>query len=150
MELKLAAIKHLNYEEYLLLLGETGDSLNQRWVVYCSLTNWDLSPGRIQRLRKGGIHLEWGFSAQCSPRKMWNLEHMRVLLRPSESTITMQNIWQLEYNSGDWSYSGFSEPLPFGISLCIWGTATKLSRGRCRGAADLNALCLLDTKQWFI
>ena len=30
LELKLAAIKYLNYEEYLLLLGETGDSINQR------------------------------------------------------------------------------------------------------------------------
>ena len=36
LELKLAAIKHLNYEDYLLLLGEKEDPLNQRYVVYLS------------------------------------------------------------------------------------------------------------------
>ena len=34
LELKLAAIKHLNYDQYLLLLGETEDSLNQRLPIY--------------------------------------------------------------------------------------------------------------------
>ena len=33
LELKLAAIKHLNYEDYLLLLGENEDPLNQRYVA---------------------------------------------------------------------------------------------------------------------
>ena len=40
LELKLAAIKHLNYEDYLLLLGENEDPLNQRYVadIYCAKT----------------------------------------------------------------------------------------------------------------
>ena len=48
-----------------------------------------------------------------------NLDHMRMLLRLLETTITTQNLWQLERNSGDSPYGRFSEPLPFGISLCI-------------------------------
>ena len=59
------------------------------------------------------------YNAQCC-RKIKNLDHMRVLLiRPSETTITTQNLWQLDCNLGDSSYGRFSEPLPFGISLCI-------------------------------
>ena len=34
LELKLAAIKHLSYEDYLLLLGENEDPHNQRYVAY--------------------------------------------------------------------------------------------------------------------
>ena len=42
-----------------------------------------------------------------------NLDHKKVLLRPSETTITMQSLWQLDCNSGDSLYRRFSEPLPF-------------------------------------
>ena len=40
------------------------------------------------------------YSEQCS-RGVWGhvpsgLDHMRVLLRPSETTITTQHLWQLE------------------------------------------------------
>ena len=62
-----------------------------------------------------------------------NLDHKKVLLRPSETTITMQSLWQLDCNSGDSLYRRFSEPLPFRISLCIWSTAgTELSLESCR------------------
>ena len=36
------------------------------------------------------------------------------------------NLWQLDCNLGDSSYGRFSEPLHFGITLCIWDTATEL------------------------
>ena len=48
---------------------------------------------------------------------------MRVLLRPSEATLTIQNLWPLESKLGDSSYGYFSKLFPFGVSLCIWGTA---------------------------
>ena len=94
--------------------------------------------GQIQRLQKGGhIYMNWElvWRTQCRvvcvcracsivrgcggllPRG--KLDHMRVLLRPSETTITTQSLWQLERNSGDSSICRLSEPLPFGISLCI-------------------------------
>ena len=44
---------------------------------------------------------------------------MRVLLRPSETTMTTQKLWQLDYNLGDSPYGCFLETLPFGISLCM-------------------------------
>ena len=44
LELKLAAIKHLNYEDYLLLLGENEDPLNQRYVAYTDKTFVLLQP----------------------------------------------------------------------------------------------------------
>ena len=40
---------------------------------------------------------------------------MRVLLRPSETTITTQTLWRLECDL----HGRFSEPLSFGVRLCI-------------------------------
>ena len=89
--------------------------------------------GRIQALKNGGAHIYrvslvgscgahstrkylctynarhsrwvWG---HASPVKFSNLDHMRVLLRLSETTITTQNLWQLDCNL--W-YGHLSEPL---------------------------------------
>ena len=61
----------------------------------------------------------WGSGGMLPQENFQNLDHMRVLLRPSETTITTQNLWQLDCNSGDSSCGRFLEPLPFGISLCI-------------------------------
>ena len=44
------------------------------------------------------------YGVQClehAPSGKINLDHMRGLLRPLETTITMQHLWQLECNSGD-------------------------------------------------
>ena len=57
---------------------------------------------------------------------------MGVLLRQSETTIIMQHLWKMECNSGDSSCGRFSEPLPFGMSLCIWSPTCLL------GAADFE------------
>ena len=72
-----------------------------------------------------------------------NFHHMRVPLRPSETTITTQNLWQLDCNSGDSLYGHFSEPLPFRISLCKF-VYEGLPQNCLLEAADLNALCLQD------
>ena len=55
------------------------------------------------------------YNAQRS-RRVWghaplNLDHMIVLVMPSETTIIAQNVWQLDCNSGDTLYGRFSEPL---------------------------------------
>ena len=67
-------------------------------------------------------HSVLGGVGHAHPGQFLNLKHMRVLLRPSETTITTQILWQLDCNSGDSSYGRFS-------------------------AADLSALCLQDMKQ---
>ena len=54
---------------------------------------------------------------------------MRVLLKPSETTITTQNLWQLDCNFGDSLHGRVSEPLPFGSNHCI---VPPLSLGSCR------------------
>ena len=77
----------------------------------------------------------------CSPQEnFFNLDYMKVFLRPSETTITTQNLWQLDCNSGDSLHGRFSEPLPFGIILCIWSTAgTELSLDSCRFECFMSA-----------
>ena len=85
-------------------------------------------------LRTYNAHRSRGVWGHAPPGKFFY--HMRALLRPSETTITMQNLWQLNCNSGNSSYDHFSEPLLFRISLCIRGTA-----------ADFSALCLQNMKQ---
>ena len=86
--------------------------------------------GADPEIEEGGIQKEWGlvWGAQrtavcaCIGHSIVgvgrNLDHMRVLLRPSETAITMQLY-------GNWSATQpshrFSDPLSFGII----GTATK-------------------------
>ena len=73
-----------------------------------------------------------------------NLDHMRVLLRPSETTITTQNLWQVDCNLGDSSYSGLSEPLKFPTeSAFVCEVLPPLSLGNCR----FECLFLQDVKQ---
>ena len=60
----------------------------------------------------------------CSPRKK---DHMRVL-KPSETTITMQNLRQLDFNFGNSSCGHVSEPIPFEINHCV---VQPLSLGSC-------------------
>ena len=57
-----------------------------------------------------------------------NLDHMRVLLRPSETTTTTQNLWQLDCNSGIFIIWPFLGAPSFGIGE----TGTELSLGSCR------------------
>ena len=105
-------------------------------IVIHELSRIMISQGWIQKLKKGGgghtqsgvcaamLHMQFfcvrimqsvvGGSVGMLPEG--NFDHMRVLLRPSEITITTQNLWQLDCNLGD---SSISEPVPFGISLCI-------------------------------
>ena len=52
LELKLAAIKHLSYEDYLLLLGEKEDPLNQRYVAYTIGGGTGGAPGACAPLGK--------------------------------------------------------------------------------------------------
>ena len=104
-------------------------------IVILGLSRIMISQGWIQKLKKGGgAHIEWGLCGHAAhavfcARIMQsvvggsvgmlpegNFDHMRVLLRPSEITITTQNLWQLDCNLGD---SSILEPVPFGISLCI-------------------------------
>ena len=40
-----------------------------------------------------------------------NLDHIRVLLRPSKTTITTQNLSQVDCNLGNLSYGRFLKPL---------------------------------------
>ena len=82
--------------------------------------------GQIQRLKKGAYKKSGGWCAAvvcaCIAHSVVgvgrNLDHMRVLLRPSETAITMQLY-------GNWSATQpshrFSDPLSFGII----STATK-------------------------
>ena len=107
--------------------------------------------GRIQTLKKGGGGIHRMSLVQpcgaCSQRsflyvhimqsviggsgaptgKFLNLDHMRVFLEPSETIITTQNLWQLDF--GDSLYGRVSEPLPFGINYCL---VPPLSLGSCR------------------
>ena len=83
----------------------------------------------------------WG---HAPPGKVLNFDHMRVLLRPSETTITTQNLWQVDCNLGDSSYGRFLEPPslrnhsePLYVRYCRC----------CLLGADLSALCLQDMKQ---
>ena len=46
-----------------------------------------------------------------------NLDRVRVLLRPSETTTIF--VATGVYTHGDSSYCRFTEPLPFGINLCV-------------------------------
>ena len=62
-----------------------------------------------------------------APPGFLNLGHMRVLLKPSETIITTQNLWKLDF--GDSSYGRVSEPLPFGINHCV---VPPLFLGSCR------------------
>ena len=39
-----------------------------------------------------------------------NLDHIKLLLKPSETIITTQNLWQRDCNSGNSLYGCFSEP----------------------------------------
>ena len=119
-------------------------------------------------MKKGGAYTEWGWcghaaraaSAVCCARiitqsVVWgsggmlpqenflNLDHMRVLLRPSETTITTQNLLQVDCNLGDLSYGRFLEPLPFGITEPLYVRYCRC----CLLGADLSALCLQDMKQ---
>ena len=85
-------------------------------------------------------HSVVGKSGSMLPRgKFSNLDHMRVLLRPSETTTTTQRLWQLDCNSGDSSYGRFSEPLPSESAFVFEG----LPQNCLLGAADL---CLQDMK----
>ena len=58
--------------------------------------------------RSGG----WGHAPQENP------DDIRVLLRPSETTIITQNLCKWTY-LGDSLYGRFTEHLSFGVSLCI-------------------------------
>ena len=69
----------------------------------------------------------WG---HAPPGIFWNSDHMRVLLSLSETTITMPKF--MAHNVTNSWFGHFLEPLPFGISLCIWSTATELSFESCR------------------
>ena len=60
-----------------------------------------------------------------------NLDHIRVLLRPS---TTMQNLWQLDCNSGNSWYGHFSEPLLSESAFVYEG----LPQNYLLGAADLS------------
>ena len=100
----------------------------------------------------GGIHIEWGLvravvcvcivhsvlrgSGGRLPQE--NLDLMRVLLRPSETTITMQNLCQLECNSGDSSVVVSRSPFPPESAFVF----VALPQNCLLGAADLSALCL--------
>ena len=85
-----------------------------------------------------------GESGHAPPEKTGNVDHVRVLLRPSEATITTQKFMASGVcNSGNSSYSHFSEPLPFGTSLLF----EALPQNCLLGAAVFSALCLQDMKQ---
>ena len=78
----------------------------------------------------------WG---NAPPGKFLNLDYMRVLLKPSEITITMQNLWKLDCNFGRRMVASRS---PFlSESTTVWCHRCLL------GASDLSALCLQDMKQ---
>ena len=69
----------------------------------------------------------------CGARSM-QLKILKFRLCESafEAVGDHYNHAKLECNSGDSSHGCFSKLLPFGISLCIWGTATELSLRSCR------------------
>ena len=99
----------------------------------CCYRERHVRQGRIQRLKKGGTY-RVGLVRPCHARsasyffslRTYNAQHQsrrfrghaplgkfkfRPHERPSETTVTTQNVWQLYCNSGDSSYSRFSEPL---------------------------------------
>ena len=117
-----------------------------------------IQPGWIQRLKKGGIHIEWGW---CGVRGMHavvsvyivhsilggsggmlssNINHVRVLQRPP----------QPHKICGNWSVTQVihcmiisQSPFPSESAFVF----EALTQNCLLGAADLSALCLQDTKQ---
>ena len=73
------------------------------------------------RLRIWNMHSLVGGSGGMPPQENFenfeNLDRMRVLLRPLETTTIF--VATGVYTHGDSSYCRFSEPLPFGISFCV-------------------------------
>ena len=86
-------------------------------VNYAAGADPDIEEGegihRVSLVRPCGAHSQHGFFAcacntKCGrgvwghapPGKFLNLDHMRMLLRPSETTITTLNLWQLDFNLG--------------------------------------------------
>ena len=89
------------------------------------------------------LSVVWGSGGMLSQEDFLNLDHVRVLLRPSKTTITTQNLSQVDCNLGDLSYGRFLEPLPFRITEPLYVRYCRC----CLLGADLSALCLQDMKQ---
>ena len=77
-----------------------------------------------------------------------NLDRIRVPLRPSKTTITTQNVSQVDCNLGDLSYGHFLEPLPFGITEPFYGEVLPLlslgSRFECFMSAGHEAVIYME------
>ena len=73
------------------------------------------------------------------------LDHMRVLLRPSETAITTQNLCQLDGSSDQAIHHMVISRSPFPLESAIVFEA--LPQNCLLGAADLSALCFQDMKQ---
>ena len=85
---------------------------SHRFCILQVIKNWTLAGADPEIEEGGGIHIELGlvqrmYSTQHSrrvwghapPGKFWNVDHLSVLLRPSETTVTTQTLWQLECSS---------------------------------------------------
>ena len=90
------------------------------------------------------VHAQYSSIWACSPElPQKNFDHMRALLRPSETTITTQNLWPMECNSGNSLQGHFSEPLP---SESAFVFEVLLQNCLMVEAAVLNGLCWQDMK----
>ena len=78
------------------------------------------------RARKYNAKHSKGVSGMLAQEKFLHLNHMRVLLKPSETTITTQNLWQLDCN---FAWSRLGAPSLRNQPLC---SATSVSLGSCR------------------
>ena len=85
------------------------------------------------------VHAQYSSVWACSPElPQENFDHTRALLRPSETSITTQNLWPLECDSG----GRFSEPFP-SESVFVFEV---LPQNCLMEAAVLNGLCWQDMK----
>ena len=119
--------------------------------MFCSSVQY---PGVDPDIEEGGAYIEWVWCSHVahtasavflcvditqgvvgvsggSAGKILNFDYVRVFLRPSKTTISTQNLWQLDCNLGDSSYGCSLEHLPL-ESAFVCKVLPPLSFGICR------------------